>query len=150
MKTAAVILLLLAGCSESDPSVSGGVAGIEPDHETRDAVRRWLTENTDSGKWEEVRWWDAADARAAKFANCKAWAKSLRRLDGSDDAAWLKKCDAIKKEPAETAIRLKFRTATPVGGKRLTDKVFMVRDGRVVEHDDFAEEYGYRQALFPD
>lgn len=29
----------------------------EEHHEEKEAVRRWLKENTPSGVWEEIRWW---------------------------------------------------------------------------------------------
>jgi len=31
----------------------------EPDHVEREAVRAWLRENTNTGEWEEVRWYDS-------------------------------------------------------------------------------------------
>jgi hypothetical protein len=140
MKPILPILLIVVGCSDN-PRVGNPA---EPDLETREIVRAWLKENTNTGDWEEVRWWREIDARARKLADCRADANKpllwIGKKPPEMKAAQLKECDKIKNQPAESAIRLKFRAKNGVGATMLHDLIFTIRDGRVVaaeSHYDF-------------
>ncbi|MCC7424826.1 MAG: hypothetical protein IT428_31530 [Planctomycetaceae bacterium] len=102
---AAFALLCVVGCGGSPAAPAGPVAKVdqkEPDHEEREKVRAWLKENTDSGKWEEVKWWP------------------VKALDENDTSG----LDAKKQKH----IRLKFRSAVPDGGMKLFDRAWNVEE----------------------
>ena len=149
-----ILVCVAAGCSDAEPGrVTRRENPAEQDQETREAVRRWLKENTDSGKWEEVRWWTVFDVRKYEIAAAK---KDVdldpeKGVEPRAAAEWKRRAakylEDVKKRPPQFAIRVKYRTATPAGGKTLADKVFFLEGGRVAEHTDTG---GYLLHWFPD
>lgn len=73
MKRFLLLFIFLAGCDNAPPVNPGQPEQVgkeivkqviprnDPDHAEREKVRAWLRENTPTGEWEEIRWWDAVD-----------------------------------------------------------------------------------------
>lgn len=96
MKRLLLLFVLLPACQDS-----GRLPVSDAD---LSAVREWLRENTDSGEWEEVRWWPA---RQVEIHNGRDY--GTRRV-----------------------ARIKYRTSGLGGGSVLIDRYFEMKDGRVI------------------
>jgi hypothetical protein len=89
------VLPLFTGARSSVGLVSS--PAVDPDLA---AVRAYLKENTNTGKWEEVRWWPAREGR-----------KTLQTKDRA------------------SVCRLKYRETGPFG-KSLSDQIFTIENGK--------------------
>lgn len=100
---AALLLLAVVGCEQSAP-VGGPAHKIdpkEPDHRERELVRAYLKENTDSGVWEEVKWWEPRIIKNGM----------VQGLVMVED---------------EKFIRVKYRSVSHTGQKALSDRILSV------------------------
>lgn len=123
--------------------VRGVAAVVEPDHAEREAVRAWLRENTDSGKWEEVRWW-----RAKKMTGpiereirhheetIEKWKKEPtsgprdREIAKEEIAQLEGKIQKLRTTEPDTALRVKLRTHVRIAGLMLEDSYFLIENGK--------------------
>ena len=98
-------------------STSGPVVPVPAADSDLEAVRAYLRENTNSGKWEEVRWWPARPEPSGDPDDPR-WR----------DVTWWKP----KQEPSMKRVcRLKYREHNGLGSV-LHDKVFDIKNGKAI------------------
>lgn len=123
-------------------------AAVDPDLEK---VRKYLRENLNSGKWEEVRWWTgrpmekmSADSESTLISIIESKKELLNNpLLKPSDIAKLKsnvrklesKLRETRSIPTPKGARLKYRTKNAFGGMQLHDQVFFIYD----DHAELAE-----------
>lgn len=119
---AAMLMLLVFGISGCGGAPAAGPVGrIDPkeaDHKEREMVRDWLRENTDSGKWEEVKWWPVKVVKPGTVLG-------------------------LQMEEEEPFVRVKFRTVNG-GDKYLSDRIFSFRGGKSQPPHSAIEEMLFR------
>lgn len=73
----------------------------EPDHEEREKVRAWLKENTNSGTWEEVRWWRFKSDEGVRITRLKYRTQSALGGKVLQDEVFLIKKDGRAKPSSD-------------------------------------------------
>lgn len=130
----------------------GAVVQQTADHMS---VATWLRENTNSGTWEEVRWYPTVELTALKERNIRGWRDTIAdkrkelqaaRAELAQAATQLEafhgkeKCKLIQteltqyvdalakyeKQPARRLCGMKYRTVAPIIGKVLIEELFDV------------------------
>ena len=87
-------------------------------------IRQWLKVSTDSGEWEEVHFEPQLKITAEMWYSAKMVLNRTHSL-------FQEACD-MQREDQSRFFHLRYRTATPQGGMQLMDRIFHVKDGRVL------------------
>lgn len=155
-----IVCAFLSGTFKVPESIAKRIAVIDNDPD-RNAVRKWLSENLDSPRYEEVKWWPVivkdGPHDIAKFKRrLKEYADKkqifLKRMSEQSlkenvdfDSGLL---DHALKTGPKRLIRVKFRSKTPFGGMKIQDKVFLLKNDTAVlaaEHYQYQKNYLFEE-----
>ena len=96
-------------------------------------LSEFLKENTNTGEWEEVRYWPPVSISTASHSNALLTAGlSISQRHGNDAYADALKLNLnAKGHPAIQFLRLKYRTQNEFGNQHLMDEVFVLQGDQI-------------------
>ena len=103
--------------------------------DTLDLVREYLKENTNSGTWEEIRWWPGFTMSTQLHRDALGETYNVNFFrEGREGSFALESLDLIdicKKDPTLRFARMKYRTNNHFGHPSVTDHIFVVQDNEI-------------------
>lgn len=160
--TCVLLSCCLVGCGAAQGNGAVAVAGrrVQQPDPDKSAVEKWLRENLDSGKWEEIEWRPCPDMKAICEKRISNWMEESKRakhaLETTPDNVDTQQVrnqllesisnieiniDSARYWSQSRICGIKIRTDNQFGAKVVVEKIFDIYDGSLVPISQVDRQY---------